>query len=45
MDQNKPTWKEFKYLVASDLYRYGGKKNLNQFIKHYQETPGFKYSF
>jgi len=39
------TFKELKYLIRSDLYRYGGQTGLKTFLKHYFLIPGFRYSF
>lgn len=36
---------EFKSLVKSDLYRYGGKVSLSIFLEKLVFNPGFKYSF
>ena len=36
---------EFKYLVRSDLYRYGGRIGTAIFLKNFMFTPGFKHSF
>jgi serine O-acetyltransferase len=39
------TFKEYKDLVKSDLFRYTGEKNAKRFFKSYFLVPGFKYSF
>lgn len=37
-------WKEFKYYVKSDLYRYMTSCTLQSFLRAYL-IPGFKYTF
>jgi serine O-acetyltransferase len=38
-------WKEYSYLVTSDLYRYYGKKDCYSFVCSYIFNPGFRYTF
>jgi len=38
-------FKEYKFFVGSDLYRYEGKLSLKTFLYHYFLTPEFKYTF
>lgn len=37
-------FKEFAYLIKSDLYRYG-EIRISHFLRNLLFTPGFKYSF
>jgi len=39
------TFNEYRYLVYSDLYRYGARKDFGAFIRNLLFNPGFKYSF
>lgn len=36
---------EYRGLILSDLYRYGGRTDARALLKHYFKTPGFRYSF
>jgi len=36
---------DFLFLLRSDLYRYGGKKDWPTLLKNWLITPGVKYSF
>jgi len=38
-------YKEYKYLVLSDLYRYGAAKGLKSLLNLLLRGEGFKYSF
>ncbi|KAB0668517.1 serine acetyltransferase [Oryzomonas sagensis] len=38
-------WKQYTFIVTSDLYRYCGQRNLGPFLKCYATIPGFRYSF
>jgi len=38
-------YNRYKYLVLSDMYRYGGKKGLKSFLKTILRIEGFKYTF
>ena len=38
-------FKEYRWLVGSDLYRYTGLFNARIFVRHFLRNPGFKYSF
>ena len=38
-------YKELKYLILSDLYRYSGRTDRSTFLNHFLVTPGFKYTF
>ena len=38
-------YREFIYLVKSDLYRYAHDSNISNFIHHILLCPGYKYSF
>lgn len=38
-------YKEFKYLILSDLYRVSGDIKLRSFIRHIFLGEGFKYNF
>jgi serine O-acetyltransferase len=38
-------YKEYRFLVRSDLHRYAGKSTLPKFLYHYLFEPGFKYSY
>ena len=37
-------YKEYKQLIASDAYRYGGVSTVKEMLKLYFRTPGFNYS-
>lgn len=39
------TFRAFRFLVRSDLFRYEGHTSAMVFIRHYVRTPGFRYSF
>ncbi len=39
------TWRRFKSIVASDLYRHSGVISRRVFWRHYLWTPGFRYAF
>lgn len=39
------TFAEFKRILASDLFRYGGEAGVVRGIKVYRSEPGFKYTF
>ena len=38
------TWARCKGLIASDLWRYGGRLGTGTFCKRFFSTPGFRYS-
>jgi len=38
-------FRKFRFLVRSDLWRYGSGVSLQSFISNYLRTPGFRYSF
>lgn len=37
------TWKEVKYLILSDIYRYRGKVTAREFFRHFFTGEGSKY--
>ena len=39
------TFRYYKNLIVSDLYRYGANNKFNFFFKMFFFNPGFKYSF
>jgi serine O-acetyltransferase len=39
------TFKQYGFLVRSDLHRYAGTSSIASFVKHLLLYPGFKYSF
>lgn len=39
------TFREFRFLVYSDLFRYTGHATTKAFCSQYIQTPGFRYSF
>jgi serine O-acetyltransferase len=39
------SWRRFKSLVASDLYRHSGVIGARMFWRHFCWTPGFRYTF
>jgi serine O-acetyltransferase len=39
------TWREYRYLVRSDLHRQCGRATGKNFLLTYFRVPGFKYAF
>ncbi len=38
------SFRELRFLLSADLYRYAGKVSVGAFIRHYAVTPGYKYT-
>ena len=39
------TFREYRFLLRSDLHRYAGNSRFSSFIYHFSLEPGFQYSF
>lgn len=43
-ENRRPSFRQTRTLILSDLYRYAGNTGTKAFLRHYLFTPGFKYS-